>query len=152
MGRWTGFPQTYGVGKMYAGSVRDNKFKPEDIISWANYWDRSGPLQWLGWQSKIFSGEKLRISFWIKFVYRVPAPSGNFGIKVYGMVYNDFVKRCKANVWCYVEKTIQCKSSGDGNHVILIFDSIRHTQVVRISMLQVQILKGNIKFMFTTRF
>ena len=150
MGGWNGFPQTKGVGKMVVGGVKDDKFRSEDIITWSNTKGVVGPYQWFGWQDAMFSGKMLKYSFWIKFVNSVPAVSGNFGMKVYGMVHNDFLKGCSANEWCYVEKTVKCAASGDGNHVILIFDSIARKQKVHISKFQVQILGGNFIFMYTT--
>ena len=147
MNRWTGFPQTNGVGKMYVGSVTDEKFHSGDIITWENTHGKSGPWQWLGWQSEIFANETLRISFWIKFVDRVPDRSNNFGIEVCGGVkYNEFVDKCKANIWYYVEKEVKCGSSGGDENVRLWFNSISHTQKIHLSMLQVDILRGNFKF------
>ena len=140
MGQWNGFPQTKGVGKMDVGGVTDDKFRSDDIITWSNTKGVAGPYQWLGWQDARFSGKVLKYSFWIKFVGSMPAASGNFGMKVYGVLYNDFLKGCSANEWCYVEKTVKCAAIGDSNHVILIFDSIPHKQTVHISKFQVQIL------------
>ena len=77
---------------------------------------------------------------------RVPARSSNLGMKVYGQVYNDWVSKCKANEWCFVEMEKKCRSSGDGNHVILIFDTINHKQVVRVSKFRVEILGKYIYF------
>ena len=51
----------------------------------------------------------------------IPAPSGNFGFKVYGAVYNDWVRNCVPNQWCRVSETVRCANQGDDNHVILIF-------------------------------
>jgi hypothetical protein len=140
MNRWDGFPQVNGVGKMYLGHVNDNRFNPHDIITWQNFQGKPGPWQWLGWQSTKFAGKKLRISFWMKFVRRVPARSGNFGLKVYGLLINDFVRVCRADKWCYVERTVVCPLRGDYNHVLLIFDSINHKQMVRISQFKVKFM------------
>ena len=148
MGSFTGFPKINSVGQMYVGKVTDKQFRTADIITWKNIKGRPGGMQWLGWQSRIFADETLRISFWIKFVDRVPKMSWNFGIKVYGALYNDFVHKCVRDKWCYVEETVKCRNSGDGNHVLLIFDSISHLQTVRISKLQVQVLQGNFNFTY----
>ena len=145
MGKGSSFPQTNGVGKFYIGNVEDDKFTANEIITYENTEGRSGGMQWFGWKNNLFSRQKLRITFWIKFVDSVPKQSGNFGIKVYGALFNDFVKQCQPNKWCFVEKTTVCRASGDGNHVLLIFDSINHKQTVRISQVQIQIL-GNILF------
>ena len=143
MGKGSSFPQTSGVGKFYVGNVKDDKFTGNEIITYENTEGKTGGNQWFGWRNGLFSRQKLRITFWIKFVDRVPKQSSNFGIKVYGALSNDFVKQCKPNKWCFVEKTTVCPASGDGNHVLLIFDSINHKQTVRISQAQIQIL-GNI--------
>lgn len=145
MGIGNSFPQKHGVGKFYTGNVEDDKFTANEIITYENTKGTSGGRQWFGWKNSLFSGKKLRITFWIKFVDRVPKQSGNFGIKVYGALFNDFVKQCQPNKWCFVEKTTVCPASGDGNHVLLIFDSINHKQTIRISQVQIQIL-GNILF------
>ena len=141
MSRSNGFPQINGVGKMYIGNVQDDMFKPGEIITWENTAGRQGPWQWFGWQDRLFANKYLRISFWIKFLGQVPSRSGNFGMKVYGQVYNDWVSRCKVNEWCFVKMEKLCRNSGDGHHVILIFDSINHRQVVRVSQLKIDVLR-----------
>ena len=143
MGSGNSFPKAYGVGKFYIGNVEDDKFTANEIITYENIKGTTGGNQWFGWRNSLFSNKKLQITFWIKFVDSVPKQSGNFGIKVYGALFNDFVKRCQPNKWCFVEKTTVCRASGDGNHVLLIFDSISHKQTIRISQFQIKIL-GNI--------
>ena len=125
---------------MYIRNVNDNKFKPGEIITYENTAGRSNAYQWIGWQDRMFANQNLRISFWIKFEGRVPARGSNFGMKVYGRVYNEWVSKCKPNKWCWVQMEKLCANSGDGDHVILIFDSISHRQVVRISQLKVEII------------
>ena len=87
-----GFPQTNSIGKMHIGTDEHIEFKKDDIIIWENTAGKSGMYQWFGWQDKVFANQGLRISFWIKFVGQVPSPSWNFGVKIYGAVYNDWVR------------------------------------------------------------
>ena len=139
MSKGNSFPQTYGVGKFYVGNIDDDRIAANEIITWENTAGKSGSMQWFGWQSNTFSRQTLRITFWIKFGDRVPTPSRNFGIKVYGALFNDFVRRCQSNKWFFVEKTTVCAASGDDYHMLLIFDSISHKQTIRISQVQLQI-------------
>ena len=133
---------------MYVGNVKDDKFNPEDIFTWENTAGRRGPYQWFGWQNPMFANRILRISFWIKFLGRVPPPSNNYGVKVYGQVYNDWVSKCTANQWCFVEMEKVCRGSGDGNHVIMIFDSINRKQVVRVSHFKIDVVSKSVFFIF----
>ena len=142
----TGFPQAVNQGKMYVGNVNDEKFESGDIITWENTLGTTGALQFLGWRDRMFAGETLRVTFWIKFVDGVPVRSNYFGITVYGVLYNEFVDKCKANVWYYVEREVKCGSSGDYDYVRIKFNSISHTQKIHLSMFQVDILRGNFKF------
>ena len=112
---------------------------PKILVFWYFFF-RACPWQWLGWQDRVFANQILHISFWIKFVKRIPVQSENFGMKVYGQVYNDWVRECKVNQWCFVEMEELCRGSGDGNHVIMIFDSINHKQRVRISQFKIDLL------------
>ena len=42
-----------GVGKFYRGNVNDDKFQPNEIITWENTQGSSGnSLQWIGWQDR----------------------------------------------------------------------------------------------------
>ena len=103
------------------------------------------PSQWFGWQDEIFANQILYISFWIKFVKRKPVyilPTENIGMKVYGEVYNDWVRECKVNQWCFVEMELLCRGSGDGNHVKMIFDFIQHKQKVRITEFKIDTLRN----------
>ncbi|XP_066910072.1 uncharacterized protein [Clytia hemisphaerica] len=139
MDKWEGFPQTYGVGKTYVGDVQDEVFRANEIITWENTAGRSGPYQWLGFSSSVFANKQLHIEFWIKFVASVPNRSNNFGMKVYGVVYNSWVDDCQKDEWCKVSLNIKCRSNG--YYVILIFDSINRRQVVRITHFTLTILK-----------
>jgi len=148
MGRYGGFPQNVGVGRMQVGDVVDNKFRSDEIITWNNthkFMGKGGPYQWLGWQSTKFARQTLRVSFWVKFVERVPVPSSNFGISLYGEVFNDWMldEKIESDQWHYVEQNLKCGLSGDFNHVVLKFDSIPHEQVVRISQLRLDILSDS---------
>ena len=145
MGESNGFPQTKGVGKMYIGNVNNEKFPPEDIITWENTAGTTGGFQWFGWREESFANQNLRISFWIKFLGTIPPRSANFGIKVYNVVYDNWVETCKVDEWCFVEIEMLCGSSGDDYHVLMIFDSINQKQVVRISQFKIDILRKSLK-------
>ena len=99
--------------------------------------------QWFGFRDRIFANKILKIEFWIKFVGSVPPKGGNFGMKVYGVLYDSWISTCSANLWCKVSMTVKNRNSGDGDHVILIFDSINRKQVIRVAQFKISVLKGN---------
>lgn len=92
MGSLGGFPQSNNIGKMYIGTDEHIEFKKDDVIIWENTAGKSGRLQWFGWQDRFFANQDLHISFWVKFVGQVPSSSLNFGVKIYGALYNDWVR------------------------------------------------------------
>lgn len=64
-----------------------------NFITWENVIGKPSIFQWLGWKStSLFANKILRVSFFVKFDGRVPEAEGNFGIKVFGVIYNDWVK------------------------------------------------------------
>ena len=136
------FPEETGNGKAYLGGITDDKFDPNEVITFENKNNRGASNQWLGFSDRIFANEWLKIEFWIKFVDIIPPKSGNFGIKVYGILHNDWVDDCTVNDWCEVSLEIQNRNSGDGDHVLLIFDSVTQKHTVRIARFGITIGKG----------
>ena len=73
-------------------------------------------------------GSWMRLSCWISFSCdgrRRPARSGNFGLKLHGMMHNQWLDRISDHscAWHYISAVGQA-TGGDGNHVLLIFDSM----------------------------
>ncbi len=99
----------------------------------------SGPWQWSGWQKHIPHHLWMRVSCWIKFVGMVPPPSGNFGLKLHGKLDNSFLKNCSPDTWEYVS-SVGKATGGDGNHIILIFDSVREKTTIRFTELRLEII------------
>ena len=73
MRKFTTFPQSEGVGRLYVGDVIDAKFQADDVITWENTKGRGGLRQRFGWQDndKKFANQTIRVSFWIKFLHQV---------------------------------------------------------------------------------
>lgn len=113
--------------------------KVERSIQYSKNETGSGPWQWSGWQKSIPRHLWIRLSCWIKFVGEVPAPSSNFGLKLHGRVDNSWVRNCRANTWEYISSVAQA-TGGDGNHIILIFDSIRERTVIRFTELRLEVI------------
>lgn len=99
----------------------------------------SGLWQWSGWQKPIPSHLWIRLSCWIKFVGEVPAPSSNFGLKLHGRLDNSWVKNCRPNTWKHIT-SVGPAMGGDGNHILLIFDSIQKRTVIRFTELRLEII------------
>jgi len=97
------------------------------------------PWQWSGWQKSIPRHLWIRLSCWIKFVGEVPTPSFNFGLKLHGRVDNSWVRSCRPNTWEHISSVAQA-TGGDGNHIILIFDSIDESTVIRFTELKLEII------------
>lgn len=100
----------------------------------------AAPFQWSGWRKFIQPNLWIKVSCWIKFVgKKVPAPSSNFGLKLHGRLDNSWVKKCRPNTWEHIS-SIAPATGGDGNHIILIFDSIRETTTIRFTELKLEVL------------
>lgn len=113
--------------------------KVERCIQYSKNRTGSGPWQWSGWQKSIPRHLWIRVSCWIKFVGEVPAPSSNFGLKLHGRVDNSWVRNCRPNTWTYISSVAQA-TGGDGNHILLIFDSIQESTVIRFTELRLEII------------
>ena len=66
----------------------------------------------------------MRMKCDIKFVDSVPPPSGNFGLKMFGQVCNDWLKDCRPDEWCSIEACVGVIPNHDGNWCLLIFDTM----------------------------
>eukprot|EP00551_Chaetoceros_affinis_P006998 CAMPEP_0203684940 /NCGR_PEP_ID=MMETSP0090-20130426/48292_1 /ASSEMBLY_ACC=CAM_ASM_001088 /TAXON_ID=426623 /ORGANISM="Chaetoceros affinis, Strain CCMP159" /LENGTH=205 /DNA_ID=CAMNT_0050554123 /DNA_START=1947 /DNA_END=2567 /DNA_ORIENTATION=- len=120
--------------------------------------------QWSGWRMAIPNHLWMKVSCWVKFVSvndadaggddddddddddkqtqkqaYIPPPSGNFGLKLHGRLDNSWVKDCRPNTWTHISSVARA-TGGDGNHILLIFDSIREKVVVRFADLRLQII------------
>ena len=114
---------------------------PTKILTWTGQGKAAG-WQWIGYRNSRFSFKLLKFHFFIKFEATVPAASKNFGIKVYGQIHNKWVATCKPDVWCEVTETHRAPETGDGNHVLLIFDTVATKQVVHIADFSIGMLIG----------
>ena len=134
----TSLAASYGVGQFTVGHT-DNLFLSNDILVYENTAGTPGPYQWIGWLSGGFTNQDVRVSVWLKFIGHVPSRSGNFGIKIYGVVYNAFVDTCSPNVWCKASVIVHNPNFGDSGAILLIFDTISHQQKVLISQLKLEV-------------
>lgn len=87
----------------------------------------TGSHHWIGWK-KAAQKKWIRVSCWIKFNFPVPNPKENVGIKIHGVLNNDWLKYCELQKWQYIEATEKA-SGNDGNSVLLIFDKIGTTSI-----------------------
>lgn len=121
----------------WVSTMKDNVRFPEDLIrpygeapGYFGEWSRKSsgssslPWQWAGWQQTIPSGKFAKMCAWIQFVDSVPAPSYNFGFKMQGSLVNQWVSSAKADEWSYVHAIAPTHEGGDGDHFLLIFDSV----------------------------
>ena len=70
---------------------------------------------------------------WVKFVGQLPEKSANFGFKIQGTTYNDWIEECEADNWKWISEVGQVRQDGDANQVLYIFDSMKGPQTVRLS-------------------
>lgn len=139
-----GLPHSAGVGMIYPGRIFDKMFRSNEIFTWRNTGGKSGPHQWFGWSvgPLHFASKILRIGFGIKFEKRVPELSLDFGIRVHGVLYNEWIKNCTKDEWCFVNKVIYCQQrSGHDGIAMLVFNSINHTQTIHVGKLRVVVIK-----------
>ena len=81
------------------------------------------------------------MSFFIKFDSEVPPVSNNFGVKIHGHVFNDWVKTCKKGQWHWVS-VIGEQTMDDLGHLLIIFDTVEQAVNAKISMVQLQGFNG----------
>mmetsp|Transcript_14503 Transcript_14503/g.41538 ORF Transcript_14503/g.41538 Transcript_14503/m.41538 type:complete len:264 (+) Transcript_14503:222-1013(+) len=97
--------------------------------------------QWYGWNVSL-PGAWFRVSCWIKFVGKVPGPSGNFGIKIHGQTDNSWLRKASADEWIRIS-AVGNNTNGDRSWVLLIFDSLQEPQVVRFTDLILEAFEGS---------
>ena len=95
----------------------------EFVLEWTNVNGGASSNQWLGFRSTSFTNQDFIFDAWVQFVGSVPPSSGNYGLKVCGTFYNNFIDRCKPDEWCQISEQVHC-NGGDSNHIILIFDTV----------------------------
>ena len=111
---------------------RGNFFKPGGSLSysydnneqaWRLTTGGSGSGQWIGWQSATFANREFRATFEAKFL-AARTDTNNDGFKVYGQFHDQWLKDASQNVgtWVSADVVATVPSSGDGNHILLIFD------------------------------
>lgn len=127
------------IGRFSIGYGNDNLFKSSDIAVYENTAGKSGVFQWLGWITGAFTNQVIKVSVWLKFIDHVPKKSSNFGIKIYNQLFNEFVDTCRPNVWCKASAVAKYPPFGDQGAIIVIFDSINHTQKVLITQLKLEV-------------
>ena len=81
------------------------------------------------------------MSFYIMFNSDVPPVSNNFGVKIHGHVFNDWVKTCKRGKWQWVS-VIGEQTMDDLGHILIIFDTVEQAVDAKISMVQLQGFNG----------
>ena len=97
------------------------------------------PWQWCGWQQPVPEGLWLRMSVWIHFEGSVPGRSGNFGLKIHGDVRNSWLDDLRADTWRQVCEVAPSRPGGDGNHLLLIFDSAPGPFVARFAGIRAEV-------------
>ena len=87
----------------------------------------------LGFKDEYFSRKVVTFSFEIMFVGKAP---GWIAMKVYGESYE--VSGVLADKWFRLTRSMKCKTSGDRNHVILIFSSLPVGNLIKIRQFSVK--------------
>lgn len=95
----------YNNGKRYDGNTVNN--------------------QWMGWKEEFPANAWFRMSTNIKFAGSVPPPTWMFGLQMDGVVYNDWLKTCKADEWCWISAEGPSTENNIGNNLFqVIFDTL----------------------------
>ena len=95
------------------------------VFTWTKLESGGRAWQWLGFKSNLFRNKDFEFTAWINFVGEKPPQSSNFGLKVCGRFYNQFLSTCVADEWCLINESVYC-DGGDDNHIILIFDTVEN--------------------------
>jgi hypothetical protein len=144
MGKIRGTPSAQvGVGSFAVLKMKDPEHKHIDGIAWSNTGGVAGRLQWIGWKNVKSEKKVLIVSVWLMFLSQVPPISDNtpnYGLKVYGVVYNKFINSCQPNNWCFGSVTVQPNSHVNGSNILLIFNSVNQHQIVLVSHFQYEII------------
>ena len=77
---------THAAGAVAHGDAPPNGASGP-VMRWGKGHQGPSGMQWCGWRFHVSHGHWLRMSCWIKFIDRVPPPSGNFGVKIQGQVH-----------------------------------------------------------------
>ena len=96
----------------------------KSVLTWTKLVFGNSNGQRIGFQSRLFKDKDFQFNAWIKFVVIKPKNSDNFGLKVCGSLYTDFLSECSADEWCLLKEDVYC-DGGDYNSIILIFDSVK---------------------------
>ena len=85
-----------------------------------------GKFQWRGWDQDDYpmnGVQYFRMSFFVRWDSTVPPVSENFGVKIQGHVYNDWVKTCKKGQWSWVS-VVGEQTMEDLGRFLIIFDTV----------------------------
>lgn len=82
-----------------------------------------GWRQWIGWRSPNFAGRWFHATFKVKFLNKRQSVIGD-GLKVFGKIHDNWLNDANSQVGTWVDADVSgfVPKSGDGNHVLLIFD------------------------------
>jgi hypothetical protein len=89
-------------------------------------------------------GEVYTVSFWIKFVDRIPTPVFNLGFKVHGStggsseMFNSWISNCTLGNWHYVSFQVTITTALTNDLWILIFDVLNANERIRFSDFQIE--------------
>lgn len=81
----TQLPVENGVGRLYRGEVNDDTLPTPAVVTWENK-VVGNTWQLFGHRSEVYANQKLKITFMIKFVQKMP-PTGQVALKVYGILH-----------------------------------------------------------------
>jgi len=98
-------------------------------------------MQWVGWRMQVPTGKIAKMACYIKFVGAIPDRTDNFGMKFQGQLHNEWVDktRLRPDHWHHVTATSTTTLGGDGNHFLLIFDSVPGPAQIQIGGLRLEI-------------
>ena len=102
------------------------------VLTWRNIDGGAKDCQWFGLSSDSYAGKDFRFDAWINFIGSVPPQSTNFGLKVCGRFYSDWISKATADSWYHISEIIHC-NGGDGNHILMLFDGVAtNDQVIKM--------------------
>jgi len=85
---------------------------------------KSWGWQWFGWGSNDFGYKKVKVSFDVNFAVKPEPGQGHYGMKFFGNLVNDWVDEAVVGEWKHVELEYDLPLWGDGQNILMIFDSV----------------------------
>lgn len=118
-------PPRNSHGYMYYGEIDRPPFKKGEYFTFEKMVFRQFGRSHYGWRCDACAEQYIEYSFSIFFEESVPPPSHDFGLKVRGSLYNDWVSSCQPDQWCHVKGAVgNINKHGGSNDVSLHFNSI----------------------------